>query len=326
MSFKRTIRSTLPLLAAMLLLARAAFAAQTEEKFTLAVIPDSQQEILKEDDVRLPNRLQWLVDQRNALNLRMVLHVGDLHNWDTPDHIQYERTSRAFKILDDAKMPYAIAVGNHDTAATGKGGGAAPGNVKQNQRNTTTFNHYYPAERIGISGATWEDNKVENGYRTFTAGGLKWLAINLELWARQEPINWAKKVAADHPDHNFILLTHAFIDGNGNIQQNNGGYGDKSPQYIFDTLIKPAPNARLIFNGHTGTHAYRLEKGDTGNSIYMFNQTYHDPKSNPVRLFEINPAEKTIKTWVYCPIDGTTKEDGSSMTIQNVEWVKPAGK
>ena len=295
-----------------------------QEKFTLAVIPDSQQEILKADDDRLPNRMQWLVAQRQALNLAMVLHVGDLMNWDTPDHIQYERASKAFTLLDDAGIPYAIAVGNHDTAATKEGGSAAPGHTNTNQRNATTFNTYFPATRLKVVGRTWQENKVENAWRTFRAGGLDWLVLNLELWARAEPIEWAKKVIDDHPHHNVIVLTHAFLTGRGDIQANNGGYGDKSPQYIFDNLIKPCANVRLVFSGHVGTHRHRTDKGDHGNTIHSFLQCYHDGVTNPVRLFEIDPKMKTMTTRVYCPSIDKTKEDGSTLTVEDIEWVQPA--
>ncbi len=295
-----------------------------QEKFTLAVIPDSQQEILKADDDRLVNRLQWLVAHRRDLNLAMVLHVGDLLNWDTPDHIQYERASRAFKLLDDADIPYALAVGNHDTAATKEGGSAAPGKTNANQRNTTTFNTYFPATRLKVVGHTWQDNRVENAYRTFRAGGLDWLVVTLELWARPEPIEWARKVIEEHPHHNVILLTHAFLAANGNIQANNGGYGDKSPQYIFDNLVRPCANARVVFCGHVGSHAYRADKGEHGNTVHQFLQCYHDGVTNPVRLFEIDPKQKSITTRVYCPSIDRIKDDGSARTIRNVDWVQPA--
>ena len=67
-------------------------AAYAGDKFTIAVIPDSQQEVLREGDTRLSDRLKWLVRNRKDLNLKLVLHVGDLMNWDTPDHIQHART------------------------------------------------------------------------------------------------------------------------------------------------------------------------------------------------------------------------------------------
>ena len=300
------------------------FSAGAQEKFTLAVIPDSQQEVLKADDDRLASRLQWLVAQRQELNLAMVLHVGDLLNWDTPDHIQYERASKAFKILDEAGLPYALTVGNHDTAATKEGGSAAPGKTNTEQRNVSTFNTYFPATRLKVVGRTWQENKVENAWRTFSAGGMDWLVLNLELWARPEAIDWARTIIDKHPHHNVILLTHAFLTGKGEIQPNNGGYGDKSPQFIFDNLLKPCANVRLVFCGHVGTHACRADKGEHGNTIHQFLQCYHDPITNPVRLFEIDPKNKTITTRVYSPATGQTKDDGSAMTVRDVEWVQPA--
>lgn len=317
-------RPVLVVLAGILALCGVAGLGHGQEKFTLAVIPDSQQEVLKPDDDRLANRMQWLVAHRQALNLAMVLHVGDLMNWDTPDHIQYERASQAFKLLDDAGIPYAIAVGNHDTAATKEGGSAAAGKTNTNQRNTTTFNTYFPARRLNVVGRSWQEGKVENAWRTFRAGGLDWLVINLELWARAEPIEWARKVIDEHPHHNVIVLTHAFLTGKGDIQANNGGYGDQSPQFIFDNLIKPCANVRLVFSGHVGTHARRTDKGDHGNTVYSFLQCYHDNITNPVRLFEIDVKRKTITTRVYCPSIEKNKEDGSTLTVEDVEWVQPA--
>ena len=304
--------------------------ARAQEKFTLAVIPDSQQEVMKDDDARLANRLQWLVAHRKELNLAMVLHVGDMVNWDTPDHIQYERAGKALKILDDAGLPYALTLGNHDTAATGgknhDSGSAAPGNVNDNQRNTATFNTYFTAARLKVVGQTWQPDKVENAWRTFRAGGLDWLVVSLELWARPGAIDWARKVIDEHPHHNVILLTHAFLGGSGEIQTNNGGYGDKSPQFIFETLVKPCANIRLVFCGHVGNHAYRTDKGDHGNTLYEFLQCYHDNVTNPVRLFEIDPKKKTLTTRVYCPSIDKDKDDGSTMTVRDIEWVQPEGR
>ena len=57
-------------LAALLLSGLLARAAPAEDKFTLAILPDVQ---LETSDTRLHDRLQWLVEQRAALNLKMVL-------------------------------------------------------------------------------------------------------------------------------------------------------------------------------------------------------------------------------------------------------------
>lgn len=152
--------------AGLLLLSLVAFCIHGEEKFTLAVIPDSQQEVLKAGDDRLQKRMEWIVANRKSLNLKMVLHVGDLMNWDTPDHIQYERASSAMAVLDHAGLPYVVALGNHDTAATTVGGKAAPGKVNVNLRNTTTFNTYFPVARFKVLGGLFEINTRQGTLQT----------------------------------------------------------------------------------------------------------------------------------------------------------------
>ncbi len=352
------------LLGSLSLLALPLHAQESENTFTIAVGPDLQQEVLKDDDTRLANRFQWLVDNRKKLNLKIFLQTGDFMNWDTPDHDQYERGSKALAILDKADLPYQLAIGNHDTAATKVGGSAAPGNTHDNQRITTTFNRYFPVSRQKYLKGFYEPGKVDNAYQTFTAGGLNWLVINLELWPRAGAVAWAKKVADDHPNHNIILITHSFLTGGGRpsfqrtpapgtnattpgnapavsaappappsasepprpsgeigIEQRNGGYGDNSPQYVFDNFLSQCPNVRLVFCGHVGQHGYHTDKGVKGNTIYEFLTTYHSNVDNPVRLVTIDTKQGTIRTRVFCPSTGKDRDDGSTMTVTGIQWV-----
>lgn len=288
-------------------------------RFTIAVIPDSQQEVLQENDTRLPDRLQWLAEHRQALNLKMVLHVGDLMNWDTPDHIQYERASKALKILDTAEIPYSIALGNHDTSAVKPGGSAAPGNVNANLRITTTFNTYFPTSRFKNLLSTYEPGKIDNACHVFEAGGLDWMVINLELWARTGAVLWAESVLDKYPRHNAIILTHSHLNAKGEIEPTKGGYGNNSPEFVFSHLRKH-PNVRFVFSGHTGKHAYRADPGPNSEVIHQFLQCYHDT-SNPVRLVEFDPEKATAVTWVFCPATGQEKQDGSRMSLTNLTWL-----
>lgn len=310
-----------------LLLANLALA----EKFTIAVIPDTQMEV-KDDTGRFENRNRWLVAEREKLNLKFVLHAGDVVDFDTPDHIMYERASAAMKILDEAKLPYVLTLGNHDTAAVKggehpmvKGGGsAAPGNVNQNLRITTRFNAYFPTTRFQNLKGVKEEGKIDNAYHTFSAGGLDWLVINLELWARTDAIEWAAGVVKEHPNHNVIVVTHSYLNSKSEIEPKNGGYGDNSPQTIFEKLIKPFPNVRFVFSGHVGTQGYRKDETADGNTVHAFLQCYHDKTTNPVRLLEIDPDAGTVGSRVYCPLTSETKSDGSTMTIKDVKFVKPS--
>ncbi len=294
-------------------------AAPSKETFTLAIIPDVQPEVAKPI---FRDRMEWLVANQDALNLKMVLQCGDLMNFN--DDAQYAHQSKGLEVLDNARLPYAMTLGNHDTAAVRvDSGSAAPGNVNANLRNTAKYNTYFPTSRFKLLAGTFETGKVDNAYHTFVAGGLNWLVINLELWARTGAVEWAKTVVTNHPKHNIIFLTHSHLKADCTIQQDKGGYGDNSPQYIFDQAMKPYPNVRLVFSGHTGTHGYRTDRGDNGNTICQFLQCYHDNTTNPTRLIEINPKRGTLRTWVYGASIGQDKQDGSSRTLTGIQWVQP---
>lgn len=295
--------------------------ARAEDTFTLAIVPDVQPEVASP---LFEARLQWLVDNRARLNLKAVLQVGDLMNFN--DEVQYRHQSEALTVLDKAGLPYAMCLGNHDTAAVKvDGGSAAPGNVNQNLRNTARYNQYFPMRRFTMVRDTYEPLKIDNSVHLFEAGGLKWCILSLELWARTEVIDWARRMVEKYADRNVIVLTHAHLNGDVTIQQNNGGYGNNSPQYVFDRVMKPYPNVRIVFCGHAGVQGYRTDQAADGHPIHQFLQCYHDNTTNPTRLVEIDTKAGTIKSRVYCQSLDRDKTDGSTMTVTGVEWVKPMG-
>ena len=183
-------------------------------------MPDTQQEVLRSSDTRFINRTKWLVNQKSALDLRFATQSGDLVNWDTPEHDQYEVASAGMKPLEAADIPYTIAIGNHDTMATGVGGGARDATMTRiYQRDTRTFNSYFNASRYTKVGGAFETGKVDNIYSLYEAGGVKWMVLVLELWPRKAAVEWAKGAVASHPDHNVIMVTHDYLDGAGGLEQ-----------------------------------------------------------------------------------------------------------
>ncbi|PWR10834.1 metallophosphoesterase [Micromonospora acroterricola] len=273
----------------------------TDTKFSFAVMPDTQQEVLNTGDSRFHNRTNWLVQNRSALDLRFVASSGDVVNWDTPDHSQYVIARNAMRPIETAGIPYSLAIGNHDTQATGVGGSARdPARTRELVRDTTVFNQFFTAGQYGAVKGQFEAGKVDNSYSTFEAGGVQWMVLTLELWPRVEAVSWAKGVVAAHPRHNVIVVTHDFIDGNGAIEQ-SASYGATSPQYLFDNLVKQYANIRFVFSGHVGVAGNRVDTGVNGNKIYTFLQTFHSNTTNPVRLVEIDTAANSLRTWIYAP-------------------------
>lgn len=183
-----------------------------ETSFSLVQVPDTQQEVLPSGLTLLSDRYSWIGANKLSENIKFVAHSGDVVNWGVADPAQFTRASAATERLDASGIPYALAIGNHDSAAVKVGGSAADGNVHDNLRNTTAFNQTFPLSRFKNVGGTFEPNKVDNMYQTFTAGGADWLVLTHELWPRQSVLDWAKQVVESHPHHNVIINTHAYIE------------------------------------------------------------------------------------------------------------------
>jgi hypothetical protein len=272
-----------------------------DAKFSIAVMPDTQLEVHKLSDTRFRERSQWLVDHRSELDLRFVTHTGDVVDWDTPDHFQTTMASEALRPLEQAGIPYSLSIGNHDTQATGVGGSARdPAHTHEQQRDTSTFNAFFTASRYGAVRGAFETGKVDNVYSTFTAAGDDWLVLNLELWPRIGVVTWAKQVVATHPNTNVIVATHSYLTSTYGIYSGHD-YGDTSPQYLFDNLVKVYPNIKLVFSGHVGIAGSRTDVGIHGNKIVSYLQTFHSPETNPVRLVEIDTATNSLSTRIYAP-------------------------
>jgi hypothetical protein len=285
-------------------------AAASDSTFSIAVIGDTQGETNRTSDARFANRTQWLVDNRSAVGLDYVLHTGDMVNWGWLDPVQYKVATAAMGKLATAGIPYSVSIGNHDTAVVGVGGaayapteackaarGAARCKTSQLVRDTSAFNSAFPLSSIQKVGGSFESAKVDNTWTTFSAGNAKWLVLNLEFEPRAEAVAWGKQVVASHPDHNVIIQTHHYLDGNGGVSASNDGYGAKSGQYIYDEIVSKYSNVKLVFSGHTGGFTSRADTVN-GNTVvsYLGNEL---SGTNPVRIVTINTATGKVTSTVY---------------------------
>jgi hypothetical protein len=136
-------------------------------------------------------------------------------------------------------------------------------------------------------------------------------------------VAWAKKIVASHPDDNVIIVTHSHLNSNGTIMKSNGGYGDQSPQAIYDQFISQYPNILMVLCGHVGTSAWRNDTGAKGNRIYQLLQDYQgDNKGDGwIRLLEIDTTAKTISARMYSPYLKQARNDKSAFSFKDVKFI-----
>ena len=61
----------------------------------------------------LNSQMQWIVNNQKGLNIQMVLTEGDNIN-DGTSTAQLQNLDSAFRLLDNAGIPYLLGIGNHD--------------------------------------------------------------------------------------------------------------------------------------------------------------------------------------------------------------------
>ena len=292
------------------------------QKFTIPVFPDTQTEVSSKNEM-FYSRIDWVIEKKDSLNVPMVLHVGDLVNFDNYNH--WEVASKGYDAFNRNHIPYAIAVGNHDTEAVGvNNGSAAPGNVNQNLRKTQKFNSYFPIHRFENQRGRYEEGKSDNAFYTFKVGNTNWLVLTLEFCPRMGAINWAGDVVKEYFNYNVIILTHYYLTPKGEIGQRNAGYGDFSPQTIYDRLVKLYPNIKFVLSGHVMSSALRVDVGNEGNKIYQILQNYQneDYGGGYIRLLTFDIDNSTVNAEMYSPYYSQVKEDSSQFVIENVDFLR----
>jgi hypothetical protein len=293
------------------------------DTFSIAVIPDTQTETNNTANTPFLHRVNWLVSNRNAFDLRYVLHTGDVTNWGWLDPGQFTRADAAMDVIGRAGIPYSLTIGNHDTAAVGWNGhgttygggpydknpecvarlGAQACNSRLLLRKTEAFNQTFPVGGVAGLGGVFEAGKVDNNWTTFTANTTRWLVLTLELWPRTAVVDWARSVVAAHPGENVIIQTHDYLTAKRTIERTNGGYGATSPRYLYDTVVSRYANVKLVFSGHTGTFGSRVDTPDGRTVVSYLGNMLSGSGHNPVRVVSVNTRSGDVFSRVYDPLN-----------------------
>lgn len=284
-----------------------------EEEITFVLLPDTQTYTEKYPEI-LKSQIDWLEEEADGIN--MVIQQGDLTQNNSEE--EWEIVRNAFGRLD-GKVPYVLAVGNHDM-------GSEPGKFAD-VRNTTLFNRFFPKEKMATLpafGDVFESDKMDNAYYMFETGKHKWLVLSLEFGPRESVLEWANDIVSKHKDRLVILNTHAYMYSDStrlgygdNWRPQVYGIGDdegkdavNDGEQIWQKLVKKQPNIRFVFSGHilnsgVGT---LVSINDSGYPVYQFLANYQEGVQGSVnggngllRILKLNVDEHTLTVSSFSP-------------------------
>jgi hypothetical protein len=261
------------------------------ETYRLVVVPDTQFASQKWPEV-LDSSMKWIADNKDAMNIKYVLHVGDMVDSGN-DPQQWKNFDAAIGTLD-GKVPYILSPGNHDhDSSDGKGA------LKH-------FNEHHPVERfkkLPSFGGNFPKGTNNNSYHTFSAGPTDWLIVALSYDPADDELDWADKVVSNHPKRQIIVLTHSYLNNEG-----RSSVGEN----IWKKLASRHENIMMVICGHLHTAHYE-DTGLRGNKVYqmLFDwQNSRAPEDNSyIGIIELDPDAGTISIKSYSPMLKKYKTD-----------------
>jgi Calcineurin-like phosphoesterase len=233
------------------------------QDFTIVILPDPQNATQSFPQV-LNSQMQWVVDNRQRLNIQIVLDEGDTVN-DGAMTAQWQNADAAFRLLDNAGIPYLLALGNHDY------NGFAP----KVSRDLAGFNQWFgPARFFGkeFYRGSFPPGSNANSYGVLTINGKQYLFMALEYRPTAAALDWAETILVANPDKEAILAVHSYLLSAGYREdlcdsQDMPG-GNANGQEVWARLRKYA-NVEMVVGGHFtgGTGARRADLGDKNNLV-----------------------------------------------------------
>lgn len=226
---------------------------------------------------------EWIVDNRDDLNIQYVIHTGDLvENWNDENQWQVADTNMA--ILDQAAVPYGVVSGNHD--------------VNHNVNDYSYYWKYFGKDRFAGKpwyGGEWQNNR--HHYDLVTEGDMKFIILYLGVYGRidQGTIDWANHILKKHKDRYAIVGTHAYIDPSGK-------YGVNGKE-IMEKIVAPNDNVFMTVNGHYHGAFYNVKRMN-GRVVYEVLSDYQsgpEGGSGYLRLLQFDAESKRMYMNTYSP-------------------------
>lgn len=300
-------------------------------EMTIVLLPDTQAYAEKYPHI-LTSQIDWIAT--NADSIDLVLQQGDL----TQNNNEQEWTivREAFSRLDE-KVPYVLALGNHDM-------GSMPGKFADT-RNSDLFNSFFPVsamKKLPAFAGTFEPGKMDNAFYLMEHGDLRWMVLSLEFGPRQAVVDWANELVEQHPGYNVIVNTHCYMYSDSTRQGEGDywrpqGYGIGSGvgpdavhdgEQLWEQLIRKHPNIRFVFSGHVlnGGVGNLVSINDAGFPVYQFLANYQEGVkgskeggSGFLRILKLNTKNNTLRVRSYSPYTSEhLVKDGHDFTVRDV--------
>jgi hypothetical protein len=230
-----------------------------------------------------------------------VVTVGDLVT-NAKTRQEWLWADSIFDMLDTAKVPYAIATGNHDYDSLGI-------------RRLDSMAIYFPKTRLSNNfwwnGKFCDSSKIcESGVNTFTAYGNAYGVMTIEAFPRDTITAWAKEYLDTSSNYYNILSTHSYLDSNNTIT--SADVTVLTGEDMGDSIWKKLRTTDINFivsgdiGGKLNSSGFRVNYTKQKTYCNQFNNDYQlEGTSNGglgyLRIYKFKPIANRIEVRTYSP-------------------------
>ncbi|MEC4115234.1 metallophosphoesterase [Myroides pelagicus] len=308
-----------------------------KDSWSLVIVPDVQNYSKYYQNQPILDLInQWIVANRDSLNIKMTLCTGDLveqddviltgNNGNVSSKEQWEFVRKSFGILDH-KVPYILASGNHDYT------------IDQQGNRSSNYDNYFRVDQNTLN----KDHLVQYGFdhdqspsltnSLYEFKGLNsqdWLILNLEYAPSDAALNWANEVLQldQYKQHKVILLTHAFLNRDNERLKGQNKWiifkpiikqskqlksnrillpNSNNGQQIWEKLVAKNKNIDLVISGHISGVGYRKDLNEFQRTVHqmLFDMQsesfghYGNGGDGLIRIIEFYPDGKSVKVKTF---------------------------
>ena len=206
---------------------------------------------------------QYAAAQYEAGNAGYILTTGDLVD-DLPTTsiapYQWSVADQAMSYVEAVGMPNGLVSGNHDVGTLN----ATDYTNTAPNADYSRFWETFPASRY--ENERWYGGSFNNNashYDLITVGNVDFIVLFLGygVEATDETIVWANDVLKTYSHRTAIVATHQYLEALGANYKNRG-------QLIFDKIVDPNPNVKMVVCGHDDGSVTREVKASDGRTVY----------------------------------------------------------
>ncbi len=233
-----------------------------ENGYTFAVLPDTQianqREAVTGDSTAFSGMYDWIVENKDAQNIKFVMGVGDITNHDKP--AEYALAKKNFDKLTDAGIPWSVVGGNHDFEGESVGPNKTP-----------NMNAGFPSSELAklpSFGGFMKPYKMDNSFYYVTVNDTKYLILNLSCEPSNAVIEWANQVCFKNKDCKIIVVTHEYLTNDAEFIV-KGYTGRNQGIDVWNKLVSQHENIIMAIGGHVSVAdvQYNEAFGVNGNKV-----------------------------------------------------------